>query len=139
MVTTANCSNCHLTQRPATHTANATKYPVTCQSCHRYTAPWTTVTHVAATVNCSNCHLTQRPTTHTGNTAKYPATCESCHSTSVWSPVDLHAPDDGRLLELPPHAEACDAHGEPDSVPDYLLELPQVPCMGDDIAYRHDD
>ena len=134
-----DCSACHGPQKPSTHTANAVKYPVTCETCHKYPA-WTPsiFTH-ASTTNCSACHAPAKTGDPYGQQPEVPDELRAVPQAPVVDAVDLHAPDDGCLLDLPPLPEACDAHRELDAVPDYLLELPQVPVMGDGIACRHDD
>src|SRR5574337_463409 len=81
---TTGCSSCHMNTRPVSHVNDTTKYPSTCENCHKYPA-WT-FTHVAASSGCSSCHLNQRPLSHSSDPARYPTVCESCHkSTSTWT------------------------------------------------------
>lgn len=88
---TANCSSCHsgaytfanARAKPATHVATT----VQCDTCHKSTASWSSVTfaHAATAVGtCSTCHnnttaIGKPATTHVPTTAQ----CDTCHNNYI--------------------------------------------------------
>lgn len=81
--TTSNCSNCHLTAKPLSHTTNNW---TTCEDCHKSTTAWT-FTHSTLKSGCSSCHAnTSTPVKPANHTTNNWTTCETCHkSTITWS------------------------------------------------------
>ncbi len=74
------CTDCHLSTRPANH------FEGQCALCHTTNA-WLPASFDHAALNatdCLNCHSKNRPANH------FPSQCSACHSTSAWLPANFN-------------------------------------------------